>query len=125
MELVFLIASLTASFSLESHLHPLLQEYLEIENELDLSRSEDIVLMLAIPILVAHIVSIFRLMFIKIWAVSIFIITSIVLIIFGLLTVPVVDHAISSFLAGLAYMAEGIILYLLIFSKSDFRVFYT
>ena len=120
MELVLLIASLTASLSLESHLHPLLQEYLQIENEWDLSRIEDIILMLAIPIVVAHIVSVFGLMFIKNWAVSLFIITSIVLIIFGLFTGPVVDHAISSSLAGLAYMAEGIILYHLFFSKSAF-----
>ncbi len=122
-DLVLFVLAISTSFNLESRLHPLLQEYLQLEAEWDFSRRADIFLLISIPVLVVNFVSLFGLVFRQSWAANVFFISSIIFLILGLFTGPAVDHAVPNVLGGLACMSEGVILYLLIFSDSELRVF--
>ena len=109
------------SFYLESFLPIQLQDYLQLESEREITSAETILLVFAIPIVLAHLVSIVGIIFVKTWAKKIYVYSILGLLLIIPFTGPYVAHAVASTIGTLTSIIDGIIIGLLFFSYSAFN----
>ena len=121
LHLILLIAYLIAAFALEASLPPLLKEYLDQEFEREPTKAEDILFLITISLMVPYIWSIIGLIRTKTWAKNLFIQTTIACVVITPFWGPYVDHAISATISWANAVISGVLIALLIYTKSAFN----
>ena len=121
LELALLLLSLFATFRLESYLHPLLQEYLALQELSAPTTQDSIILWVGIPFVLAHIVSVVGLLFVKIWAKYLYLFVIVVEHMLTPFVGPFVEHGLTTAISNLGVLLQGAILAMLFFSSSAFN----
>jgi hypothetical protein len=121
LEVLLLLAYLGLSFSLESHLPAVLQQYLNQELESGLSTSDQVALWGGIPVLLCYVASVVGLLLTKAWGKGLYILTAMAGYLLAPFLSPTIEHAASATVCDLGSVTEGAILALLFFTKSAFN----
>ena len=117
-EWFLVIAAVILSFSLENTLPPLLGEWLDSEEERDLTTIEMITLLTFIPEVIAWIIASIGLFFRKMWAVRLYIGTWILLLFTSLFSGPAVEPPLTSVIGDCATLLGGIIIGIILFTDA-------
>ena len=117
LELLLITIVLTSGFLLESNLPPLLYEYQQQYSEADPTTTELLALLVGSVTVLLYLASLIGLIFIKLWAGKLFIITTIIMFPLVFFVGPNVDHAISYTFDQLSVLVQGMLLSLLIFTN--------
>lgn len=119
--LIFSAIYLFLSFSLESSLPPLIQEYLEADIESESTQLEDFIYIVVGVLLVFHLAAAVGIIRNKVSCRNLFIYTYISLFVFAPFVGPYIDHGISFTIGSVATIISGAILALLLFTSSAFN----
>ncbi len=116
LELILLVAGFIIWPPTQSHLPPLLQEYLDQEME-----TINIVDLITIPVLLIYIISAVGLLLTKIWAKNLYVLSTILVYALIPFMGPAVEHAFFATINHLGSLITGAILALLYFTSSAFN----
>jgi len=119
-QLILLPLGILVSLALESHLPPLLKEYVQkYVNEITMI--EGIITILLSVVAIFYVASLFGFIFEKRWAKNVYVACTLLSIILGLGIGPYVEHAFSAWLDILSSVISGMLLALLFFTNSVFN----
>lgn len=121
LELTLMITGFVLSFSLESKLPDLLQEYLAFQSESDINTTDLFVLCSGIPLMIIYLVAAVGLLLTKTWAKNLYALGTIAGLLLSPFLGPTVEHAMTAATFELSSLTEGAILALLFFSNSAFK----
>ena len=116
-----MVLGVTSSFFFESLLPVDLQAYITNAGNEELTTAGFFMGWVIVAILIAHFWSLYGLIVVKSSAKPLFIYSLVALYSIGLFIGPIVDHAISSTIGGLAGLVSGMIIALLMFTQSEFN----
>jgi uncharacterized membrane protein YcgQ (UPF0703/DUF1980 family) len=117
LQLVVIILTIVATFTTEPYLPIKLQMYLANELEM-LSLFQTLVLIVLLIVMIFYLVSVVGLIFTKLWARKLFIVTTFIIFPLSLFIGPVVEHAITYTLDQLVTLIQGMIFGLLLFTST-------
>ena len=120
-EIILGVVYLFLTFSLESKLPPLLQDYLALIYESEITTVDLVVLWGGIPVLLVYGVAVVGLLYTRIWAKNVYAFSALAGYALRPFIGPTVEHAISATVYDLATLLTGVILALLFFTNSAFN----
>lgn len=119
--LATLILSVVVALYLETRLPEPLVQYLDSEIERDFTIIESVVLLLSLPLLLMHLVALFGLVRERGYAKGWFFVSSIGLFILSPFMGPTIDHAVAATIASVNLVLMGVLIALLVFTRSAFN----
>ncbi len=120
-DLLLMAVYLVVSFSMESHLPLLLQEYLAQEMESEISTADLVALWVGIPGLLIYFISVAGFLLTKAWAKNLYVFGTVLAFALFPFMGPMVEHALSASIYDLSSLTTGAILALLFFTSSAFN----
>lgn len=112
------IAAVISTFTLESYLPPVLQEYLATGMMDNMTATVGVVYLVTIILLLGNIVALAGLLLTKLWAKNLFIYTTIGLLISCFFIGAYVDHAVAYAFDQVSVLVSGMIIALLVYNSS-------
>lgn len=121
INLISLPLFISLSFYLESSLPPMLIEYLKQDSNEELTTVGLVAFFVSVPALIANFIALFGILFFKLWARSVLLVSNALMYAVTPFLGPYVDHGLSAMVGELTNLLLGALLSLLYFGDSAFN----